>query len=67
MEADDPEGMWVDPVTQAWDEEYRYRQITGITHDQYLDEPREAVDWLLHIHDIREQARANRQQPAPGV
>lgn len=29
--------------------EYRYRQLFGMTHDQYLDEPAWTVDMLLAV------------------
>lgn len=36
-------------MTAAWAKEYRYRKLFGLTHDQYLDEPIGAIDWLLHV------------------
>ncbi len=36
------------------DREFRYRQLFGLTHEQYLDEPHETVEMLLRIGLIRE-------------
>ena len=29
--------------------EYRFRKLFGLTHEQYLDEPVDIVDWLIAI------------------
>lgn len=39
-------------VAQRW-EEFRYRRLfPALTHDQYLDEPSETVDWMLAIDGV---------------
>jgi hypothetical protein len=42
--------------------EYRYRKVFGLTHDQYLDEPAETIDWLLKIDDAVREAEAESRQ-----
>jgi len=29
--------------------EYAFRSRFGVTHEQYLDEPSEVIDWLVSI------------------
>lgn len=32
--------------------EYLYRQRFSVTHDEYLDEPVDTVEWLLRIDSL---------------
>lgn len=52
--------MWVDPVGAAWLREYRYLQVSPMTHEQYLDEPLDAIEWLTRIHGLDEAAKEKR-------
>lgn len=50
-----------------WWREYEYRRaFGGLTHEQYLDEPNEAVQWLTRIHQTVEQARADKERESRG-
>lgn len=43
----------LDPVTAGWYVEYKYRRIMpGLSHEQYLDEPGDAIQWMTRIHQI---------------
>lgn len=48
----------MDTVTAEWVREYRYRTVMHATHEQYLDEPLDVVEWMLHIHDVYEKQRS---------
>ena len=37
--------------------EYRFRSVFGVTHEQFLDEPTEAVEWMLAMHELMESKR----------
>lgn len=43
----------MDPVTAAMDREYRYRRLFPISHDEYLDEPWDVIEWSLRISELR--------------
>lgn len=47
-----------------WLQEYHYRHdvVPGLTHEQYLDEPLQAINWLTRIHELRQQAEAAKQK-----
>lgn len=47
--------MWLDPVAESRLQEYQYRQLFPISHDQYEDEPIETIEWMLQIHEARMQ------------
>lgn len=53
----------------AWDREYQFRQAFPMTHEQFLDEPVESVEWMLRIHQARQQAQQerDRQPPTPKI
>lgn len=42
--------------------EYLYRQIVPMTHDQYLDEPGDSIQWTVRIHDLVESLRKEREK-----
>lgn len=53
------------PIEAQWWREYEYRRaFPGLTHDQYLDEPLEAIQWLTRIHDEVETFKAEQQKAA---
>lgn len=47
-----------------WDREYRYRSMFGLTHEQYLDEPVEAIEWLLRVDLVRKAHEQKQQEDA---
>lgn len=48
-----------------WLREYEYRRaFQGLTHEQYLDEPMEAIRWLTHIHAAAEKEKARQRDEA---
>lgn len=53
-------GVYVDPVSIAMDREYRYRRLIPMSHEQYLDEPWDVIEWTLRLHDMREARRQRR-------
>jgi hypothetical protein len=48
-------------VTAGWWSEYTYRKMFGLTHEQYLDEPHEAVGWMIRIDELDQRIRATKQ------
>ncbi len=40
--------------------EYHYRKVMGLTHEQYLDESSETIEWMLRIDDLWRDAEARR-------
>lgn len=51
--------------TAEWYREYRFRKVfPGVTHDEFLDEPGDAVDWLLAINRMVEEVELERQEKA---
>jgi len=44
----------IDPELLALLAEYRYRKIFQISHEEYLNEPRGHIDWMLAIHYAEE-------------
>jgi hypothetical protein len=50
-----------------WHHEYLYRRaFPGLTHEQYLDEPGDAIQWLLRIDKLHRDAEAERERAARG-
>jgi len=37
--------------------EYNFRKVFGGTHEEYLDEPSELVDWLISIDVMAKELR----------
>lgn len=45
-----------------WHTSYLYRRaVGGLTHEQYLDEPGEAIEWLIRIHALYEERDRRRE------
>jgi len=36
-----------------WWEEYRYRKLVPMSHETYLDEPVEAIEWTLRMDNLK--------------
>lgn len=50
-----------------WHREYLYRRaFPGITHEQYLDEPGDAIEWLLRIDKVTRDLEAEAERRAAG-
>ena len=32
--------------------EYRYRRIFGMSHEEFLSEPRALIEWMVHIDSV---------------
>lgn len=37
-------------IEGRWLREYQACKVFGWTHEQYMDTPQEAINWLMHIH-----------------
>lgn len=62
----DPAAAGVDAYTASWVDEYRYRRLFPMTHHAYLAEPVHAVRWMLEIHQLIEQIKAEKQRGSAG-
>ena len=48
--------MTVDADTRAYWTEYAYRKLFPMSHNEYLEEPVEVVEWLVAIHNEMESS-----------
>lgn len=55
----------VDPYTASWNDEYQYRRMFPMTHEQFENEPVEVVRWMLEIDKIHGEARQKRREQPP--
>ena len=44
--------------------EYLFRKIIPLTHEQYLDEPGDSIQWTVRIDELVERIKAERKQEA---
>jgi hypothetical protein len=45
----------VDPEIAEMVYEYHYRQIFHMSHEDYLNEPRGLIDWMIAIHNTMQE------------
>ena len=43
---------------------YLFRKIVPMTHEQYLDEPGDSIQWTVRIHDLVERLDKERKKEA---
>ena len=48
-------------MTAGWYAEFRYRRLFGLTHDQYLDEPGDAIQWMVRIDELIERRKKSKE------
>jgi len=51
-----PSGEDMDYALAKMVQEYEYRQLFHITHDQYLDEPSSLIRWMIAINKTFREA-----------
>ena len=49
-----------------WYAEYRFRKLIPLTHEQYLDEPGDSIQWMVRIDDLVRRIEADENKKANG-
>ena len=51
-----------DDQIMEWWEEYRYRKLVPMSHEAYLGEPVEAIEWTLRMDNLRAEVDSEWQR-----
>lgn len=44
--------------------EYNYRVLFNVSHEQYMNEPMDSIDWMLRIDEVHRQIEKDQAGPA---